>query len=203
MSRKRKKKSAGMTDNAAQAMYEYGKEKYELATRVTRGVDSVGSLAFAQHCSSYAKDGFKKGYEYGKSEERLKNFDLCYETRRFAKELEDFCKSRGFYIAKDGFTISTGTSCCEPRMQLQFTSYADADKLKKLYVMRTFGDWRDKCCGQCKFHKIKCAGKTATCAFSQCSDEEALDFTKGHGCQGIREYLETGVFPERGCKLNP
>ena len=198
MSRKRKKKAAGMTDNAAQAMYEYGKEKYELATRVTRGVDSIGSLAFAQHCSSYAKDGFKKGYDYRKSEELLKNFNVGEEAKRFTKELTEYCKAHGFYIGSSGFTFTTSIATGRPSMTIDFKAYVDQDKLKKLYIMRTVGHWRDKCCGQCKYHKIKCAGKTATCAFSQCSDEEALDFTKGHGCQGIREYLETGIFPERG-----
>jgi hypothetical protein len=29
---------------------------------------------------------------------------------------------------------------------------------------------------------------------------EALGFDKSHGCQGVYEYLKTGVFPERGRK---
>ena len=201
MSRKRKKKSAGMTDNAAQSMYEYGKEKYELATRVTRGVDSVGSLAFAQHCSSYAKDGFKKGYDYRKSEELLKNFNVGEEAKRFTKELTEYCKAHGFYIGSSGFTFTTSIATGRPSMTIDFKAYVDQDKLKKLYIMRTVGHWRDKCCGQCKYHHIgKYDGKTLTCDLSKSSDEEALNFTHDHGCQGIREYLETGVFPERGCR---
>ncbi len=39
------------------------------------------------------------------------------------------------------------------------------------------------------------------CVFSECTDEEALGFNKTRGCQGVREYLETGVFPERGKKM--
>ena len=131
-------------------------------------------------------------------EELLKNFNVGEEAKRFTKELTEYCKAHGFYIGSSGFTFTTSIATGRPSMTIDFKAYVDQDKLKKLYIMRTVGHWRDKCCGQCKYHKIKCAGKTATCAFSQCSDEEALDFTKGHGCQGIREYLETGIFPERG-----
>ncbi len=59
-------------------------------------------------------------------------------------------------------------------------------------------DWREKCCGQCKYHYIHYNGEVYPCAFSKCDDEAPLTFTKTYGCQGIREYMETGVFPERG-----
>lgn len=201
MSKKRKKKTAGMSDAAVQAMYEFGKEKYELATRVTRGVDSVGSLAFAQHCSSYAKDGFKKGYEYGKKEELLKKFDIQTEIKRFYDEAVSYFKDRGFYMGQDSVDVSCslGHTC----IKVNYTAVPDVDMLKKLYVMRTFGHWHDKCCNQCKYRFVKHGDKYAQCAYSRCSDREALNFTSGHGCQGVREYLETGIFPERGCKLNP
>jgi hypothetical protein len=59
-------------------------------------------------------------------------------------------------------------------------------------------DWREKCCGQCKYHFVEYKGNKLACVFSKCSDEEVVNFPKYSGCQGIREYLETGVFPERG-----
>lgn len=61
-------------------------------------------------------------------------------------------------------------------------------------------DWREKCCAQCKYHLIKFEGKELQCYFSKCSDEAVLNFTDRKGCQGIREYLETGIFPERARK---
>ena len=61
-------------------------------------------------------------------------------------------------------------------------------------------DWREKCCDQCKYKFAEYNGKQHQCGFSQCSDEDVLDFTERHGCQGIREYLETGIFPERARK---
>ena len=61
-------------------------------------------------------------------------------------------------------------------------------------------DWREKCCEQCKYHFIKFEGVEAQCDISKCSDEAASNFTTNHGCQGVREYLETGIFPERARK---
>ena len=62
------------------------------------------------------------------------------------------------------------------------------------------GDWRKECCDQCKYHFIEHNGKKYQCSFSKCSDEEALGFDKANGCIGVYEYLQTGVFPERGRK---
>ena len=59
-------------------------------------------------------------------------------------------------------------------------------------------DWREKCCDQCKYHFIEYNGQKYPCSLSKCSDEEALGFDKANGCQGVYEYLKTGVFPERG-----
>ena len=61
-------------------------------------------------------------------------------------------------------------------------------------------DWREKCCNQCRYQFIKYEGKQLQCGFSKCTDEDVLEFDKWHGCQGIREYLETGIFPERARK---
>ena len=66
---------------------------------------------------------------------------------------------------------------------------------------KTFrSDWREKCCNQCKYKFVEYKGKQHQCGFSKCTDEEVAEFNEHNGCQGIREYLETGVFPERGRK---
>lgn len=62
-------------------------------------------------------------------------------------------------------------------------------------------DWREKCCNQCKYKFTKHKGMQYQCNFSKCTDEEVLKFNKGNGCQGVREYLETGNFPERARKI--
>ena len=69
----------------------------------------------------------------------------------------------------------------------QKASFAGNERIK---------DWREKCCGQCKFRPVEYNGKTYPCKFSQCSDEEVLEFDEHNGCQGIRKYLMTGIFPE-------
>ena len=61
-------------------------------------------------------------------------------------------------------------------------------------------DWREKCCDQCKHKFVEYNGKQFQCSFSKCTDEEVVEFDEHNGCQGIREYLETGIFPERGRK---
>ena len=61
-------------------------------------------------------------------------------------------------------------------------------------------DWRKKCCAQCKYQFIEFEGKKLPCSFSKSTDEEVAEFNEHNGCQGIREYLETGNFPERARK---
>ena len=61
-------------------------------------------------------------------------------------------------------------------------------------------DWREKCCNQCRYKFVKYEGKQYQCDVSKSTDEDVLEFNELHGCQGIREYLETGIFPERARK---
>lgn len=61
-------------------------------------------------------------------------------------------------------------------------------------------DWREKCCAQCKYQFIEFEDKKLPCSFSESTDEAVSKFDKDHGCQGVYEYLQTGVFPERGRK---
>ena len=63
-------------------------------------------------------------------------------------------------------------------------------------------DWREKCCGQCKHHFIEYEGKKYPCSISLSTDDEVLEsMTGNYGCLGIREYIETGVFPDRARKV--
>ena len=61
-------------------------------------------------------------------------------------------------------------------------------------------DWHEKCCEQCRYYHIKYDNKDLLCDFSKSTDEDVLSFTPDRGCQGIREYIETGIFPERARK---
>ena len=61
-------------------------------------------------------------------------------------------------------------------------------------------DWREKCCNQCRYKFTKYEGEQYQCDFSKSTDEDVLKFNELKGCQGIREYLETGIFPERARK---
>lgn len=63
-------------------------------------------------------------------------------------------------------------------------------------------DWREKCCNQCRYKFTKYEGKQYQCDFSKSTDEDVLKFNKLKGCQGILEYLETGIFPERARKTD-
>ena len=61
-------------------------------------------------------------------------------------------------------------------------------------------DWREKCCAQCKYQFVEFNGKKLPCVFSKSTDEAVSKFDKSNGCQGVFEYLHTGVFPKRGRK---
>ena len=71
---------------------------------------------------------------------------------------------------------------------------------RKTKNMEKGSDWREKCCNQCKYKFVEYNGKQLQCGFSKCTDEDVAKFNERNGCQGIREYLETGIFPERAKK---
>jgi flagellar biosynthesis/type III secretory pathway protein FliH len=59
----------------------------------------------------FAKEGFKKGYDYGKREERVKVFNIQERIQAFRDEMQPICKKYGigFLNSYVDMEISAGT----------------------------------------------------------------------------------------------
>ena len=92
MSKRRKKRSIGMTDAAMKAMEKYSNEVKSGCRKIFREpydatLDSVSTR--------FAEEGFKKGYDYGRREERAKVFNIQERIKDFREEMRPICKKYG------------------------------------------------------------------------------------------------------------
>lgn len=92
MSKKRKKRNIGMTEGAKKAMEKYSNEVKSGCRKIFRDpydatLESVSTL--------FAEEGFKKGYDYGKREERAKVFNIQERIKDFREEMRPICKKYG------------------------------------------------------------------------------------------------------------
>ena len=92
MRKGRKKRTIGMTDSAKKAMENYSND-------VKRGCRAIFRDPYDATLESvstrFAEEGFKKGYEYGKREERAKVFNIQERIKDFREEMRPICKKYG------------------------------------------------------------------------------------------------------------
>ena len=93
MSKKRKKRSIGMTEGAKNAMNDYGKQVFDNLDRNFRDSNDPHNITLQSVSTHFAKEGFKKGYDYGKREERAKEFNIYERIQDFRDEMRPICKS--------------------------------------------------------------------------------------------------------------
>ena len=95
MSKKRKKRSIGMTEGAKNAMNDYGKQVFDNLDRNLRDPNDPHNITLQSMSTHFAKEGFKKGYDYGKREERAKAFNIYERIQDFRDEMRPICKKYG------------------------------------------------------------------------------------------------------------
>ena len=95
MSKKRKKRSIGMTEGAKNAMNDYGKQVFDNLDRNFRDTNDPHNITLQSLSTHFAKEGFKKGYDYGKREERAKAFNIYERIQDFRDEMLPICKKYG------------------------------------------------------------------------------------------------------------
>ena len=95
MSKKRKKRSIGMTEGAKNAMNDYGKQVFDNLDRNFRDPNDPHNITLQSVSTHFAKEGFKKGYDYGKREERAKEFNIYERIQDFRDEMLPICKKYG------------------------------------------------------------------------------------------------------------
>ena len=95
MSKKRKKRNISMTEGAKNAMNDYGKQVFDQLDRNFRDPNDPHNIIVQSMTTHFAKEGFKKGYDYGKREERAKVFNITDRIEEFLEEIRPICKKYG------------------------------------------------------------------------------------------------------------
>ena len=95
MSKKRKKRNISMTEGAKNAMNDYGKQVFDQLDRNFRDPNDPHNIIVQSMTTHFAKEGFKKGYDYGKREERAKVFNIKERIEEFLEEIRPICKKYG------------------------------------------------------------------------------------------------------------
>ena len=96
MSKKKKnKRSIGMTEGAKNAMNDYGKQVFDHLDSNFRDPNDPHNITVQSLSTYFAKEGFKKGYDYGKREERAKVFNIQERIKDFRDEMRPICKKYG------------------------------------------------------------------------------------------------------------
>lgn len=95
MSKKRKKRIIGMTEGAKNAMNDYGKQVFDHLDSNFRYPNDPHNITVQSLSTHFAKEGFKKGYDYGKREERAKVFNIKERIEEFIEEIRPICKKYG------------------------------------------------------------------------------------------------------------
>ena len=95
MSKKRKKRNIGMTEGAKNAMNDYGKQVFDQLDSNFRDPNDPHNITVQSLSTHFAKEGFKKGYDYGKREERAKVFNIQERIKDFREEMRPICKKYG------------------------------------------------------------------------------------------------------------
>ncbi len=93
MSKERKKRNIGMTEGAKNAMNDYGKQVFDDSN--FRDPNDPHNIIVQILSTHFAKEGFKKGYDYGKREECAKVFDIQERIKDFREEIRPICKKYG------------------------------------------------------------------------------------------------------------
>ena len=110
MSKKRKKRNIGMTEGAKKAMEKYSNEVESGCRKIFRDPYDATLESIS---TRFAEEGFKKGYDYGKREERAKVFNIQERIKDFREEMRPICKKYGIdfmnsvtqALAIDGSTL--------------------------------------------------------------------------------------------------
>ena len=93
MSKKKKnKRNIGMTDAAMKEMEKYSNEVRSGCRKIFRDPYDATLESIS---TRFAKEGFKKGYDYGKREERAKVFNIQERIQDFREEMRPICKKYG------------------------------------------------------------------------------------------------------------
>ena len=98
MSKKKRNKGIRMSDAAEKAMNQYGKEVHDSLDANFRDPSNPHNITVQSLSAHFAKDGFKKGYDYGRREEREKAFNPIMFIKQFGNEASELARKYGLCL---------------------------------------------------------------------------------------------------------
>ena len=128
MRKKKKNKGIRMSNAAEKAMNQYGKEVHDSLNDNFRDPSNPHNITVQSLSTHFAKEGFKKGYDYGKREERAKVFNLQERIQAFRDEMRPICKKYGIGFLNDyvDIEVSGGTIKFKEQFAGSFHDMMDA-----------------------------------------------------------------------------
>ena len=128
MRKKKKNKGIRMSNAAEKAMNQYGKEVHDSLNDNFRDPSNPHNITVQSLSTHFAKEGFEKGYDYGKREERAKVFNLQERIQAFRDEMRPICKKYGigFLNSYVDMEISGGTIKFKEQFAGSFHDMMDA-----------------------------------------------------------------------------
>lgn len=140
MSKRRKKRNIGMTEGAKNAMNDYGKQVFNQLDSSFRDPNDPHNITVQSLSTHFAKEGFKKGYDYGKREEREKAFNPIKFIGQFGSEASELARKYGLYLHVSDINMEAPgySHPCSATVNVGIKCFATTGSVKEAFI-----NWKD------------------------------------------------------------
>lgn len=140
MSKKKKNKGIRMSDAAERAMNQYGKEVHDSLDANFRDPSNPHNITVQSLSTHFAKDGFKKGYDYGRREEREKAFNPIKFIEQFGSEASELARKYGLYLHVSDINMEAPghSHPCSATVNVGIKCFATTGSVKEAFI-----NWKD------------------------------------------------------------
>ena len=142
MSKKKKNKRQDicMSDAAKKTMAEYGKEVQDFIRDGLRDPYDAHSATLPFLASHHATEGFKKGYEVGRREEREKAFNPIKFIEQFGSEASELARKYGLYLHVSDINMEAPghSHPCSATVNVGIKCFATTGSVKEAFI-----NWKD------------------------------------------------------------
>ncbi len=140
MSKKKKNKGIRMSDAAEKAMNQYGREVHDSLDANFRDPSNPHNITVQSLSTHFAKDGFKKGYDYGRREEREKAFNPIKFIEQFGNEASELARKYGLYLHVSDINMEAPghSHPCSATVNVGIKCFATTGSVKEAFI-----NWKD------------------------------------------------------------
>ncbi len=140
MSKRKKNKGIRMSDAAEKAMNQYGKEVHDSLDANFRDPSNPHNITVQSLSTHFAKDGFKKGYDYGRREEREKAFNPIKFIEQFGREASELARKYGlyFHVSDVNMEAPGHSHPCSATVNVGIKCFATTGSIKEAFI-----NWKD------------------------------------------------------------